>query len=49
MILLKNIPFMMIMLGNLPAVMGLYIPYMFLPAVSAIFFILCKRYILLLV
>lgn len=31
---LKNIPFLLVMLGNLPAVMGLYIPYMFLPGVS---------------
>ena len=31
---LKNVPFLMVMLGNLPAVMGLYIPYMFLPGVS---------------
>ena len=30
---LKNVPFLMVMLGNLPAVMGLYIPYMFLPGV----------------
>ena len=30
---LKNIPFLLVMLGNLPAVMGLYIPYMFLPGV----------------
>jgi len=28
---LKNVPFLMVMLGNLPAVMGLYIPYVFLP------------------
>ena len=31
---LKNIPFLCVMLANLPAVMGLYIPYMFLPGVS---------------
>eukprot|EP00092_Neocalanus_flemingeri_P084653 GFUD01106387.1.p1 GENE.GFUD01106387.1~~GFUD01106387.1.p1 ORF type:complete len:535 (+),score=130.06 GFUD01106387.1:51-1655(+) len=31
---LKNVPFLMIMLGNLPAVMGLYIPYMFLPGIT---------------
>ena len=30
---LKNVPFLLVMLGNLPAVMGLYIPYMFLPGV----------------
>ena len=30
---LKNIPFLFVMLGNLPAVMGLYITYMFLPGV----------------
>jgi len=32
--LYKNPAFIMIMAGNLPAVMGLYIPYMFLPAMS---------------
>jgi len=32
--LLKNPAFLMIMIANLPAVMGLYIPYMFLPAMS---------------
>jgi len=31
---LKNVPFLMVMLGNLPAVMGLYIPYMFLPGIT---------------
>jgi hypothetical protein len=31
---IRNVPFLMVMIGNLPAVMGLYIPYMFLPAVS---------------
>lgn len=31
---LKNIPFLLVMLGNLPAVMGLYIPYMFLPGLT---------------
>jgi len=31
---LKNIPFLCVMLGNLPAVMGLYIPYMFLPGIT---------------
>ena len=31
---LKNVPFLCVMLANLPAVMGLYIPYMFLPGVS---------------
>ena len=33
---LKNVPFLLVMLGNLPAVMGLYIPYMFLPGVRFI-------------
>ena len=33
---LKNTPFLCVMLANLPAVMGLYIPYMFLPGVSAL-------------
>ena len=33
---LKNIPFVCVMLANLPAVMGLYIPYMFLPGVSTL-------------
>lgn len=32
--LLKNPPFLLIMIGNLPAVMGLYIPYMFLPSMA---------------
>ena len=32
---LKNVPFLCLMLANLPAVMGLYIPYMFLPGVSS--------------
>lgn len=32
--LMTNPAFMMIMVANLPAVMGLYIPYMFLPSVS---------------
>jgi len=31
---LKNVPFLFVMLGNLPAVMGLYIPYMFLPGIT---------------
>jgi len=31
---LKNVPFLLVMLGNLPAVMGLYIPYAFLPALT---------------
>lgn len=31
---LKNVPFLMVMLGNLPAVMGLYIPYMFIPKIT---------------
>ena len=31
---LKNIPFLLVMLANLPAVMGLYIPYMFLPGMA---------------
>ena len=30
---LKNIPCLLVMLGNIPAIMGLYIPYMFLPGV----------------
>ncbi|XP_023323773.1 monocarboxylate transporter 3 [Eurytemora carolleeae] len=34
--LMTNPAFMMIMVANLPAVMGLYIPYMFLPSVSAV-------------
>ena len=33
---IKNIPFLCVMLANLPAVMGLYIPYMFLPGVSRV-------------
>ena len=33
---IKNVPFLCVMLANLPAVMGLYIPYMFLPGVSAV-------------
>ena len=32
-VVMKNVPFLAIMLANLPAVMGLYIPYMFLPGV----------------
>ena len=32
---IKNVPFLCLMLANLPAVMGLYIPYMFLPGVSS--------------
>ena len=35
MTVLKNVPFLCLMLANLPAVMGLYIPYMFLPGVSS--------------
>merc|ERR1719239_667701 len=31
---LKNVPFFLVMLANLPAVMGLYIPYMFLPGIT---------------
>jgi len=31
---LKNVPFLCLMLANLPAVMGLYIPYMFLPGIT---------------
>merc|ERR1711902_147115 len=31
---LKNLPFFLVMLANLPAVMGLYIPYMFLPGIT---------------
>ena len=34
---IKNVPFLCVMLANLPAVMGLYIPYMFLPGVSSFF------------
>ena len=30
---LKNVPFLLVMLGNFPAIMGLYIPYIFLPGV----------------
>ena len=33
---LKNMPFLCVMLANLPAVMGLYIPYIYLPGVSAL-------------
>ena len=29
----RNLPFFLVMLANLPAVMGLYIPYMYLPGV----------------
>ena len=35
---IKNVPFLFLMLANLPAVMGLYIPYMFLPGVSNVSF-----------
>jgi len=31
---LKNLPFFLVMLANLPAVMGLYIPYMYLPGIT---------------
>ena len=31
---LKNIPFALIAFGNIPAMMALYLPYMFLPGVS---------------
>jgi len=31
---LKNLPFFLVMLSNLPAVMGLYIPYMYLPGIT---------------
>merc|ERR1719430_739673 len=31
---LKNVPFFLVMLANLPAVMGLYIPYMYLPGIT---------------
>ena len=34
-VVMKNVPFLAIMLANLPAVMGLYIPYMFLPGVRS--------------
>jgi len=33
-VVMKNVPFLAIMLANLPAVMGLYIPYMFLPGIT---------------
>ena len=33
---LKNIPCLLVMLGNIPAIMGLYIPYMFLPGVRTL-------------
>ena len=39
---LKNVPFLFVMLGNLPAVMGLYIPYMFLPGVRFLLYIHIK-------
>ena len=42
---LKNVPFLMVMLGNLPAVMGLYIPYMFIPKVEHIHIIDLNCYI----
>ena len=29
-----NVPFLLIVLANLPGVMGIYIPYMFLPVVK---------------
>jgi len=31
---LKNVPFLLVMLGNFPAIMGLYIPYIFLPGIT---------------
>jgi len=31
---LKNMPFLCVMLANLPAVMGLYIPYIYLPGIT---------------
>ena len=34
---LKNVPFLLVMLGNFPAIMGLYIPYIFLPGVRVSF------------
>ena len=37
-ILCRNLPFFLVMLANLPAVMGLYIPYMYLPGVRQIWF-----------
>ena len=40
---LKNVPFLCVMLANLPAVMGLYIPYVFLPGVSALSLSLCSN------
>ncbi len=39
----RNVPFLLVMIGNLPAVMGLYIPYMFLPAVSTFPTCSCPR------
>jgi hypothetical protein len=39
----RNVPFLLVMIGNLPAVMGLYIPYMFLPAVSTFPTCFCPR------
>ena len=43
---LKNAPFLCVMLANLPAVMGLYIPYMFLPGVSVSLTVLNISYFL---
>jgi len=31
---LRNIPFLLVFVANLPAVMGLYIPYMYLPGIT---------------
>ena len=41
---LKNVPFLLVMLGNFPAIMGLYIPYIFLPGVR-VSFVNSKTYI----
>ena len=41
--LMKNVPFLLIMVGNLPAVMGLYIPYVYLPSVRFILTLLLSR------
>ena len=40
-ILCRNLPFFLVMLANLPAVMGLYIPYMYLPGVRTYY--LCDK------
>ena len=43
---LKNIPCLLVMLGNIPAIMGLYIPYMFLPGVRTLLTIIATLLIL---